>query len=277
MKDRVRISLTLRPEILELLDSKIDGTKIRNRSHAVEQFLRQSLIGSTGQAVILVGDEGKSLKDICGETVIEKLLFRLEKASISKIIICCSDKAQKLRKFLGKKKFSKFTFIYAKNENKGTAATLFACKDQLEPTPFLFIYGDIFAEVDIYDLIDLHESHNGQATMVITSVADPLPWGVVKVKRNRITDFSEKPTGEKAPSMRITNLINAGLYIFDHEIFSYFTKGTKNIETDLVPKLIRDKQLYSYLLDGAWFNISRDDLLSHAQKYCTPKNLKKKV
>lgn len=277
MKDRVRISLTLRPEILELLDSKIDGTKIRNRSHAVEQFLRQSLVGSTGQAVILVGDEDKSLKDICGETVIEKILTRLEKASVYKIIICCNDNAKKLRKFLTKKKFSKFNFIYAKNENKGTASTLFACKDKLDPTPFLFIYGDVFAEIDVYDFIDFHETHHGLATMVITSVANPLPWGVVKVKRNRVTDFFEKPTGHKVPSMRVTNLINAGLYIFDYEIFSYFNKDTKNIENDIVPKLIKNYQLYSYLLDGAWFNISREDLLAHALKYCTPKNLKKKV
>lgn len=277
MKDRVRISLTLRPEILELLDSKIDGTHIRNRSHAVEQYLRQALVGSTGQAVILVGDENKSLTDICGETVIEKILARLEKASIYKVIICCNDKAQKIRKYLGKKKFSKFDFIYSKNENKGTAATLFACKDKLDPSPFLFIYGDVFAEIDVYDFIDFHETHHGRATMVITSVPDPLPWGVVKVKRNRVTEFFEKPTSNKPTSMRITNLINAGLFIFDYEIFNDLKSTSKSIETDIFPKLIRENQLYSYLLDGAWFNISREDLLTHAQKYCTPKNLKKKV
>lgn len=277
MKDRVRISLTLRPEILDLVDSKIDGTRIRNRSHAVEQFLRQALVGSTGQAVILVGDEKKSLTDICGETVIEKILSRLEKASIYKVIICCSDKSQKIRKYLGKKKFSKFDFTYTRNENKGTAVALSACKEALDPSPFLFIYGDVFAEIDVYDFIDFHETHHGRATMVITSVADPLPWGVVKVKRDRVIEFFEKPTGKKTPSMRITNLINAGLFIFDYDIFNDINSKSKSIETDIFPKLIKNNQLYSYLLDGAWFNISREDLLAHAQKYCTPKYLKKKV
>ncbi len=179
MKDRVRISLTLRPEVVELLDSKIDGTKIRNRSHAVEQFLKQVLVTPTGQAVILVGNEDKTLTDICGETVIEKILKRLHKASIHKVIICCNEKDKKLRKFLGKKKFENFKFTFSKNENKGTGAALYQCKKHLDPERFLLIYGDIMAEIDTYDFVDFHESHHGIGTMVITSIADPLPWGIV--------------------------------------------------------------------------------------------------
>ena len=277
MKDRVRISLTLRPEIVELLDSKIDGTKIRNRSHAVEQFLKQALFSPAGQAVILVGDEEKILTDICGETVLEKTLSRLNKAGIKKIVLCCKPSSRKLAKFLQKKKFSHFRFIWTKNEGKGTAAALMQCKKELDPETFLFFYGDILAELDVYDFVDFHISHNRLATMVITSVADPLPWGIVKVKRNRVTDFFEKPTPTKALDSRLTNLINAGIYAFQPEIFGYITKQTKNLETDVVPKLIKEQQLYSYLLDGAWFNISRDDLLAHALKYCTPKKRQKKV
>ncbi|MBU0668265.1 nucleotidyltransferase family protein [Patescibacteria group bacterium] len=271
MKDRVRISLTLRPEVVELLDSKIDGTKIRNRSHAVEQFLKQVLVSPAGQAVILVGDENKSLTDICGETVIEKILNRLRKASIQKVIICCDEKSGKLKKFLGKKKFSSFKFIYSKNEQKGTAATLYQCKKYLSPGMFLLIYGDVMAEIDIYDFVDFHESHGRIGTMVITSVTDPLPWGIVKVKRNRVIDFIEKTTSKKIEPSRLTNLINAGIYAFQPEIFSYMNGKTKNLETDLFPKLIKDNQLFSYLLDGVWFNISDKDLLLHAQTYCTPK------
>lgn len=277
MKDRVRISITLRPEIVELLDSRIDGTKIRNRSHAVEQFLKQALLSPTGQAVILVGSEDKTLTNICGETALDKILHRLEKAGIHKIIICCKPTCKKLRKFLQKKRFSHFEFIFTKNEGKGTAAALLECRKELDPETFLFIYGDIVAELDIYDFVDFHVSHNRLATMLITSVADPLPWGIVKVKRNRVIDFYEKPSSSKTIHNRLTNLINAGIYAFQPEIFGYLNKRTKNIETDVVPKLIQEHQLYSYLLDGAWFNISREDLLAHALKYCTPKNLHKKV
>lgn len=277
MKDRVRISLTLRPEIVALLDSRIDGTKIRNRSHAVETYLRQALVSPAGQAVILIGDEEKVLTDICGETALEKTFARLEKASIKKIILCCKGNCPRLKKFLKQKKFSRFQFIFTENEGKGTAAALYKCKDVLSPETFLLIYGDILAELDIYDFIDFHESSHGVATMVITSVADPLPWGVVKVKRNSVIEFHEKPKEENTLQNRLTNLIHAGIYAFQPEIFGYIDSTTKTLETDVIPKLIKERQLYSYLLDGAWFNISREDLLAHALKYCTPKKRPKKV
>lgn len=271
MKDRVRISITVRPEILNLLDSRVDGTKIRNRSHAVEHFLRKALLAPTGQAVILVGDEDKPLTDICGETVIEKMLRVLEKAGVSKIVLCCKENDKKLRKFLSKKKFEKFSFLYAKNENKGTAAALYQCKNYLDPSSFIMLYGDVFAEVDAFDLVDFHQYHKRVATMVITSVADPTAWGIVKVKRNRIMDFIEKPSGKGVEATRLTNLINAGIFVFQPEIFSYLNSSSKVLETEIFPQLIKEQQFFSYLLDGVWFNVSRGDQLAHAQRYCTPK------
>lgn len=271
MKERVRISITLRPEIVNLLDNNIDGTKIRNRSHAVEHFLRESLTTPVSQAIIFIEDENKSLTDICGETVLDKMLYQLNKASVFKIIICCTKNCGKIQKYLKKKKFSKFRFIFTNNPLKGTAAALMSCKDQLSPETFLLLYGDVIAELDIYDLGDFHKSRNGIATMVITSISDPLPWGIVRVKRDRILDFHEKPTLKPSLEKRLTNIINAGIYAFQPEIFNFINKRTKSLEKEVIPKLIDQKALYSYLLDGAWFNISHEHLLKHAQRYCRPK------
>lgn len=269
MKDRVRISITLRPEIVNLLDSKIDGTKIRNRSHAVEQFLKQSLTSPVGQAIIFIGDENKVLTSICGESVLEKNLKQLAKASVYKIIICCTQQSQKLKKFLTKKQFSKFQFIFTKNENRGTGTALYQCKEHLSPGTFLLIYGDVMAEIDYYDLMDFHKNSSALATMVITSIADPLPWGVVRVKRSRIMDFTEKPGKTPEQEKRLTNLINAGIYVFEQEIFGSLNRQTRSLEQEIFPKLIEKGKFYSYLLDGAWFNVSRPKMMEHAIKYCS--------
>jgi len=264
MKDRIRISLTLRPEIVNLLDTKIDGIKIRNRSHAVEQFLRQALVSPVGQAVILVGDEEKTLTKFHGETAIEKMLKKLKKASINKVVICCKEKSTALKKFLSKKEFSDFNFIYTKNEHKGTAASLYECKKHLDPGTFLLIYGDVIADIDFVDLLDFHKNHHGVSTMVITSIADPLPWGIVRVKRDLVTEFFEKPKPNASNELRLTNLINAGVYAFEPQIFSYINEKTKTLENEVFPKLIKEKEFHAYLLDGAWFNISRPHTLDRS-------------
>jgi NDP-sugar pyrophosphorylase family protein len=267
MKDRIRISITVRPEIVNLLDTKVDGIKIRNRSHAVEQFLSQVLISPVGQAVILVGDEEKTLTKLHGETAIEKMLAKLKKASVKKIIICCKEESHMLKKFLSKKQFSEFNFIYTKNEHKGTAASLYECKKHLDPGTFLLIYGDVIADIDFVDFLDFHKNHHGVATMVITSIADPLPWGIVRVKRDLVTDFFEKPKPGSSNEQRLTNLINAGIYAFEPQIFSYINEKTKTLEDEVFPKMIKAKEFHAYLLDGIWFNISRQNLLERALKY----------
>jgi mannose-1-phosphate guanylyltransferase len=260
----------LRPEIVNLLDNKIDGTTIRNRSHAVEQFLKQILTSPVSQCIILVRDQNLALFNICGETVIEKTLKRLKKASINKVIISCQEKTEKLEKHLSKKKFENFQFKFLQNNSTGNASALNECQNLLDPGSFLLIYGDIMADIDIYDLGDFHKTNSGISTMVITSIADPLPWGMVRVKRNRILEFYEKPNINVQKKLRLTNLINAGIYVFEPDIFSYINKNTHDLETQVIPKLIEEKKIYAYLLDGAWFNVSQKELLNHALKFCEP-------
>ena len=261
MKDRIRISVTLKPELVSLLDSKIDGTKIRNRSHAVEHFLKKQLLNTTGTAIIYINDEKESLTNIKGVPAIDYILQRLKKAGLLRVIFCHRAECKKLKKLVSLKKYSVFNITFVQHKKDGTADALAACKDLIGNENFFFIHGDILCDIDFYDLEDLHKSHNGLVTMVITSIADPLPWGVVSVKRNLITSFTEKPLEHKSRA-RLTNLINAGIYVLRPEIFSYINRKTVNLESDIFPQLAKDKQIYSYLLDGLWINVNRKDQLS---------------
>ena len=261
MKDRIRISITLRPEVVHLLDSRVDGIKLRNRSHAVEQFLKESLSSPIEQAVILAGDQFKPLTVIDGKTVIEAMLLQLKKIAVKNVIICTKEKSDQLKKFLSKKQFSSFKITFIEKQNKGTAASLLSCKTKLKPENFILIYGDVLAQVDFMDLVDFHKSHTSPATMVITSVPDPLPWGVVKLKRNKIVSFLEKPDAEA----RLTNLINAGIFVFRPEIFASINDKTPSLEKQVFPVLASESKLYAYLLDGSWFDIGEPNLLRLAQ------------
>jgi NDP-sugar pyrophosphorylase family protein len=202
-------------------------------------------------------------------STLERILEKLKKAGILKIVMYCDDESKQLKKVLTNKKYMKFDVKFVKNKFQGTASALYECKPYLSPEPFLLMYGDIIADIDLFDLQEFHKSHAGIATMVITSVADPLPWGIVRVKRNLITQFFEKGTPESNRDMRLTNLINAGIYIFNPDIFSFLTSQTKSLEADVFPKLIEGRKLYSYLLDGMWFNIGRGNMLEMAKKHCT--------
>src|SRR3989344_3541215 len=52
---RERLTITLKKELLEGLDSTIDGEKLRNRSHAIEYYLSKSLGITAMKVLILAG------------------------------------------------------------------------------------------------------------------------------------------------------------------------------------------------------------------------------
>jgi len=56
--DKERITITISPAILTAVDALVDGKAIRNRSHAIEMLVSQSLGTSIGDALILAGGGG---------------------------------------------------------------------------------------------------------------------------------------------------------------------------------------------------------------------------
>jgi mannose-1-phosphate guanylyltransferase len=142
--------------------------------------------------------------------------------------------------------------------------------------PFLVVNGDIFADVNYTDILKIHEEKGSVATIALRRVEDPSRYGVAELtKENRITRFIEKPTKETAP----TNMINAGVYVLNTEIFKYIPEKRKvSMEREVFPKLVEEGKLYGYVSEGLWTDIGEPedyievnknllDLLGNQQKY----------
>ena len=63
-------------------------------------------------------------------------------------------------------------------------------------------------------------------------------YGIAVLNGDIVTDFEEKPKHSKS------NIVNAGIYIFKKETIELFSGEA--IETDLLPKLAKIKQLVGY-------------------------------
>lgn len=96
---KTRLTITLDREVLGRLDGIIDGAKIRNRSHAIEYLLANSLNLKHTKVLIMAGGEGvkfrpltyelpKSLIPVQGKPLLEHTLARLRDQGFSEIFIC---------------------------------------------------------------------------------------------------------------------------------------------------------------------------------------------
>lgn len=120
--------------------------------------------------------------------------------------------------------------------------------------PFIALNGDIFADINYKQLIQAHKKTDALATIALCTVKDPSRFGVAECEGNVIKRFIEKPPKGTAPS----NLINAGAYVLDPEVFSYIPADRAvSIEREVFPKLAAEGRLGSYCVNGLWMDIGK--------------------
>lgn len=272
MKERV--TLTIDRDILRIIDDRVDGTKVKNRSHAVELLLRQSLESSTPTtAVILVGGKGtrlkpltdktpKALVELGGKPIIQYNIELCKRYGIKNIIVSVGHMADQIMRYLGDGSKYGVNITYIEDsEPLGTAGPLRLIKDKINET-FIVLNGDELKDINIDKMHRAHIENGAKVSIALTTVEDPSEYGVAMLDGNRILRFVEKPKREAAPS----KLINAGLYIMEPEVLSLIPEGYAMLELDVFPKLAKDEELYGYPFSGQWFDASTIDKLQKAAK-----------
>lgn len=116
--------------------------------------------------------------------------------------------------------------------------------------PIVVSNGDELKDIDLNRMAKWHIEKNNIATIGLVKVSDPKIYGVAKLNKDKINEFVEKP---KVPP---SSYINSGTYILNPEIKKYYPKGAKfaMLETDLFPKLAKEKKLSGYKLSGRWMD-----------------------
>jgi NDP-sugar pyrophosphorylase family protein len=269
-----RISLTLDKNLIESVDSLVNGVKFRSRSHVMEYLLNKGLgKGSLRKAFILAGGKGMKLRPITyeipsamvpikGKPILEHQIELLRKYDIREIIIAIGHLGEKIKEYFGSGNGMGVDIKYIEEEKPlGTAGGLRLAKPLLDET-FIMIYGDNLFNFDLNDFYAFHLENKSGATIALTTVDDPWNYGVISLRGNKIINFSEKPRKGKAE----TNLISTGIYIIEPEIIDIVPKGHASIENDVFVKLANQENLCGYTFSGQWFDIYTPDKYEKAIK-----------
>lgn len=274
-KVKEKISITLEEELIREVDNLIDGTKVKNRSHAIELLLSRTLNHNTPKvAVFLLGGKGtrfrpityevpKALLPVKGKTVPEHLFDLFKRHGIKKYIFSLGHMADKIKEYFGDGQKWGVEIIYVvEKAPKGSAGAVKLAREHLQDGPFIVTNGDELKNIDIEDMYNSHKETEAKVTVALTTVEDPSHYGVAAMKGNKILEFVEKPTKEKAPS----NLINSGLSIWDSSVIDIVPDGFSMYEKDVFPKLAKKEQLYGYVFRGQWFDTGTPERYERALK-----------
>ena len=203
---RERVTITIKKDVLKALDKKIDGVKIRNRSHAVESMLSESLgFHAIKDAIVMAGGDD-AIKSIAA---IKDSLIRLNMIGIEEVIVALGFLGDKIKKGLGDGKEYGLKIEYLE-KGEGTGGALKLLQKALKKS-FVVVNLDGKLDLDYKMVIDFHKN----------SVA------LCTVATNDIKSFK-------------------GVYILEPEVTKYIPEGFSMLEEDIFPKLHKENKLNIY-------------------------------
>ncbi|MFA6511748.1 MAG: sugar phosphate nucleotidyltransferase [Patescibacteria group bacterium] len=270
---RQRITITIREDLLPLVDGLVDGRKIRNRSHAIESVLDKELSSRVKSALVLAGGEGvkmrpftyempKTMIPLNGKPILEYVVLQLQENGFKNISIVIGKLGEQIEKHFGNgEKFGVQINYIKEKEPKGTGAAIRLAKGQFEGT-FLVMYGDVLINMNLREFVNFHLKHSAVASAAVTTTDDPTEYGALRLHGSYIVEYKEKPKKGKG----LSHMVSAGVYVMEPAIFAEMDAHTRSLERDIFPKLVQEKTLLGYPFDGAWFDISTPENYERARE-----------
>jgi len=258
---RKRITITIRSDVVNKIDTIIDGETVRNRSNAIETIvLKHFKHHILNKAVILAGGQGiklgektiaKVLMPLGKATLLEKNLETLKRFGVSEVVISGREWAGEIKKAVGSGEHIGISIKYYEKGKGGTAGMLAYFRKRFKET-FMMMNGDILLDgIDIEDMYNYHKRNGALATLGVAIVDNPVNLGSIVMKGPKIVSFREKP----AENEKMSHLISGGVYFLEPGVLALAKQPDVSMERDIFPTLAGQGELYGYQFDQSWVHL----------------------
>lgn len=225
-------------------------------------------------AVILVGGQGTRLRPLTDRVrkdmlpLVDRPLLaytfeHLSRHGVKRSIVSCGYLPDQIEASFGTR-HDRMELEYAvEDEPLGTGGAIGFAGRRLEAS-FFALNGDSLREADLSEMVAFHRSTGAKATILLTPVADPSRYGLVRTAPDgRVETFLEKPRPEEID----TDLINAGLYVLEPEVLELVPPGRAvSIEREVFPKLAAEGSVYGVALPGYWLDVGTPESYLQAHR-----------
>ena len=217
------------------------------------------------KTVILCGGYGTRLSEetiikpkpmvkIGNKPILEHIMSIYEYYGYNQFILALGYKSEYIKKYYKNKSKKNINLIYTGKDTK-TGGRLLRLKNYLKnEKTFMLTYGDGISNINIKQAIKFHKDHGKIAT--ITAVRPPLSFGELKISRNKVKSFKEKPQVGQG-------WVNGGFFIFNHEVLNFIKDDQTMLEREPLEKLTMADQLMAFKHKGFWkcMDTMRDKIL----------------
>ncbi|MCH9740622.1 MAG: NTP transferase domain-containing protein [Epsilonproteobacteria bacterium] len=207
----------------------------------------------------LTNSRPKPMLPIINKPMMEHTMMTLKDLGITEFIVLLYFKPEIIQDYFGDgSDFGiKITYVVP-DDDYGTAGAVKLAEAYIGDDNFIIISGDLVTDFDFQKIFDYHAQKKSQLTITLTSVDNPLEFGVVIAnEEGKIEKFLEKPSWGEV----FSDTINTGIYIIEPEILKYIPKNENfDFAKDLFPRLMREGiDLTAGYAEGYWRDVGNPE------------------
>lgn len=207
----------------------------------------------------LTNSRPKPMLPIVNKPMMEHTMMTLKELGITEFIVLLYFKPEIIKEYFkdGSDFGIKITYVVP-DDDYGTAGAVKLAQEYIGDDNFIIISGDLVTDFDFKKIFDYHAQKQSKLTITLTSVDNPLEFGVVIAnEEGKIEKFLEKPSWGEV----FSDTINTGIYIIEPEILDYIPKGENfDFAKDLFPRLMREGiDLMAGYAEGYWRDVGNPE------------------
>ena len=207
----------------------------------------------------LTNSRPKPMLPIINRPMMEHTMMTLKDLGITEFIVLLYFKPDIIKDYFkdGSDFGIKITYVVP-DDDYGTAGAVKLAQEHIGNDNFIIISGDLVTDFDFQKIFDYHKEKQSKLTITLTSVDNPLEFGVVIAnEEGKIEKFLEKPSWGEV----FSDTINTGIYVIEPEILEYIPKHENfDFAKDLFPRLMREGiDLMAGYAEGYWRDVGNPE------------------
>ncbi|OQX60147.1 MAG: mannose-1-phosphate guanyltransferase [Helicobacteraceae bacterium 4484_230] len=207
----------------------------------------------------LTNSRPKPMLPIINRPMMEHTMLTLRDLGIKDFIVLLYFKPEIIKEHFGDGSEFGINITYVvPDDDYGTAGAVKLAQEYIGDDNFIIISGDLVTDFDFQKIFDYHKKKNAKLSITLTSVDNPLEFGVVIAnEEGRIEKFLEKPSWGEV----FSDTINTGIYVIEPEILEYIPKGENfDFAKDLFPLLMHEGiELIAGNATGYWRDVGNPE------------------
>ena len=234
-----------------LLKYKIDTLPVTNKKKIIQvitwrDIVKNKIPTQKYSIFIIAGGRGerllpftsvlpKPLIPVNGIPIIKLIINSFDSDSIKEMYVSLNYKHSIIKSYLNSEIRNK-KLIFLKEKNPlGTIGSIKLANEKKLSNNIIVSFCDIFFQNSMQNVLDFHENHKNDLTLVVAQKKIQVPYGVCTIsKKGDLLKIDEKPVSKQ--------FVNVGYYIINKKMLKYVSKRKKFDMTELIKVIKLNKQ-----------------------------------